>query len=88
MNYGAVLLFLIAWIGGIDDIATVNRLKRQAETALEQQDYAQAAKYYTKLVDSLRVEEEAVRLNLAHALLLSGDSAQAQLRYSQLTGSL
>ena len=87
MNYGAVLLILIAWIGGIDDIATVNRLKKQAKTALEQQDYAQAANYYTKLVDSLRVDDEAVRINLAHALLLSGDTAQSQLRYSQLTGS-
>ena len=87
MNYGAVLLILIAWIGGIDDIATVNRLKEQAKTALEQKDYAQAASYYTKLVDSLRVDDEAVRINLAHALLLSGDTAQSQLRYSQLTGS-
>ena len=87
MNYGAVLLIFIAWIGGIDDIATVNRLKEQAKTALEQQDYAQAANYYTKLVDSLRVDDEAVRINLAHALLLSGDTAQSQLRYSQLTGS-
>ncbi|MGB3780523.1 MAG: hypothetical protein WA960_19315 [Tunicatimonas sp.] len=87
MNYGVILMVLIAWIGGIDDIATVNRLKTRAKTALEQKDYAQAASYYTKLVDSLRVDDEALRLNLAHTLLLSGDTAQSQLRYSQLTSS-
>ncbi len=87
MNFGAVLLVLIVWIGGIDDIATVNRLKSLAKTALEQQDYTRAAGYYTKLVDSLRVDDENIRLNLAHALLLSGDTAQSQLRYSQLTSS-
>ena len=87
MNYVAALIALLTWIGGIDDIATVNRLKKRAKTALEQQDYTQAAGIYTKLVDSLRVDEEAVRLNLAHALLLSGDTAQSQLRYSQLTSS-
>lgn len=87
MKYGLVFLALVSWIGGINDIATVNRLKTQAKSALEQQNYAQAATYYTKLVDSLRVDDEAIRLNLAHALLLSGDTAQSQLRYSQLTSS-
>ncbi|MGB3848585.1 MAG: hypothetical protein WA958_01355 [Tunicatimonas sp.] len=87
MKLSIIVSMLAIWIGGIDDIATVNRLKRQAETALEQQDYSRAAGYYTKLVDSLRVDDENVRLNLAHALLLSGDTAQSQLRYSQLTGS-
>jgi hypothetical protein len=82
-----VITILAVWIGGIDEIATVNRLKKQAETALEQQDYSRAAKYYSKLIDSLRVDDENVRLNLAHALLLSGDTAQSQLRYSQLTSS-
>ncbi len=87
MKSGLLLLTFVAWIGGINDIATVNRLKKQAKTALEQQNYAQAANYYAQLVDSLRVDDENVRLNLAHALLLSGDTAQSQLRYSQLTSS-
>lgn len=87
MNYALLLLTFVTWIGGIDDIATVNRLKTQAKSALEQQNYAQAATYYAKLVDSLQVDDEALRLNLAHALLLSGDTAQSQLRYSQLTSS-
>lgn len=87
MKVGLLLFTLLAWIGGIDDIATVNRLKKQAKTAMEQQDYAQAASYYAKLVDSLQTNDEAIRLNLAHALLLSADTTQAQLRYSQLTSS-
>ncbi len=87
MNYKLLFLALITWVGGIDDIATVNRLKTRAKSALEQKNYALATTYYTKLVDSLQVDDEAVRLNLAHALLLSGDTAQSQLRYSQLTSS-
>ena len=87
MKLGLLVLALVAWAGGINDIATVNRLKKQAKAALEQHSYAQAANYYTQLVDSMRVDDENVRLNLAHALLLSGDTAQSQLRYSQLTSS-
>lgn len=74
-------------IGGFNDIATINRLKREAEAALQQNNYAQAAKYYTQLVDSLQVTDEAVRLNLAHASLMAGDTIAAQSNYSQLTAS-
>ncbi len=74
---------LLLVIGGIDDIATINRLKKQAEEAYQSGDYAQAVQYYQTLVDSLQVDDEKVRLNLAHAQLQVGDTASAQRRYGQ-----
>ena len=75
---------LLLVIGGIDDIATINRLKKQAEEAYQSGDYAQAVQYYQTLVDSLQVDDEKVRLNLAHAQLQVGDTATAQRQYGQL----
>ncbi len=78
------VLGLLLFIGGIDDIATVNRLKKQAEEAYQKGDYTQAVQYYQLLVDSMQVQDERVRLNLAHAQLHAGDTATAQRQYSQL----
>ncbi|WKN45366.1 hypothetical protein [Tunicatimonas pelagia] len=77
-------LGLLLVIGGIDDIATINRLKKQAEEAYQQGDYTQAVQYYQLLVDSMQVQDERVRLNLAHAQLHAGDTATAQRQYGQL----
>ena len=87
MNFGLMILTLLALVGGFNDIATVNRLKREAETALQQKEYAKAADFYSQLVDSLQVNDEAVRLNLAHSLLMAGDTAAAQRNYGLLTSS-
>ena len=35
----------------------------------------------------MRISDEAVRLNLAHALLMAGDTATAQRNYGSLTAS-
>ena len=82
-----LILLLIDPLANLNDIATINRLKQEAETAYQANDYEQAAAYYTRLVDSLQVDDEAVRLNLAHALLMAGDTARAQQNYSRLTAS-
>ena len=82
------LIFLaINPFANLNDIATINRLKQEAEAAYQANNYQQAAAYYSRLVDSLQVEDEAVRLNLAHALLMTGDTARAQQNYSRLTTS-
>ncbi|MEO0332757.1 MAG: tetratricopeptide repeat protein, partial [Bacteroidota bacterium] len=78
------LLGLLMLITGIDDIATINRLKKQAEDAYQSGDYAQAVQYYQVLVDSMQVQDERVRLNLAHAQLHAGDTTTAQQQYSRL----
>ena len=71
----------------ITNIATINRLKEAAQAAFEQDDYEQAAQHYAALVDSLGVEDEGARLNLAHARLMMGDTAAAQLNYTRLSTS-
>lgn len=75
---------LLLVISGIDDIATINRLKKEAEQAYQKGDYEQAVRHYQVLVDSLHVQDENVRLNLAHAYLQAGDTATAQRQYGQL----
>ena len=87
MKFLAMLLTLGALVGGFNDIATINRLKQEAEAALQQKEYTKAAQYYSQLVDSLQINDEAVRLNLAHSLLMAGDTATAQRNYSMLTSS-
>ena len=87
MKLTLILFTLGTLLGGFNDIATVNRLKQEAEAALQQKQYKKAAQYYSQLVDSLQIDDEAVRLNLAHSLLLAGDTATAQRTYSTLTTS-
>ena len=73
--------------GGLNDIAEVNRLKAKAAEAYEQGDYPSAVKYYTVLVDSLQVDDDLIRLNLAHALINAGDTTSAQRNYTSLANS-
>ena len=87
MKFALLLFTLSALLGGFNDIATVNRLKQEAAVALQQKEYAKAADYYSQLVDSLQVNDEAIRLNLAHSLLMAGDTANAQRNYGLLTSS-
>ena len=86
-SIGLLMFVLVTLAGGLNNIATINRLKQEAEAALQQKEYRQAAQYYSQLVDSLSVDDEAVRLNLAHALLMAGDTATAQRNYGLLTSS-
>ncbi|MEM6846347.1 MAG: hypothetical protein AAF632_29330 [Bacteroidota bacterium] len=78
------MLGMFLLIAGIDDIATINRLKKQAEDAYQRGDYTEAVQYYQLLVDSMEVQDEVIRLNLAHAQLQAGDTTTAQQQYSQL----
>lgn len=82
-----LMFALVTLAGGFNDIATINRLKQEAEAALQQKEYQQAARHYSQLLDSLNVDDEAIRLNLAHALLMAGDTATAQRNYGLLTSS-
>ena len=65
-------------------IARVNATKEEARKAIEKNDYAKAIENYRFLIDSLQVDDEAVRLNLASAYFLKHDTAAAQMTYSQL----
>ncbi|WPP49921.1 tetratricopeptide repeat protein [Catalinimonas niigatensis] len=80
---GIVVLAFTAF-GVIDNIATVNRLKKEAAQAYQNGDYATAIAHYQTLLDSLQVEDPNVRLNLAHSLIQAGDTISAQRNYSRL----
>lgn len=84
MKIASWMLAVFMVIGGIGDIATINRLKKEAEQAYQNGNYEQAIQRYQVLVDSLQVQDEKVRLNLAHAYLQAGDTATAQRQYGQL----
>lgn len=79
-----ILLILTVVIPGINDIATVNKLKKEAEIAFLAGNYAKAAETYSMLTDSLGVLEDKVLLNHGHALFQNGDSIQAFTQYQRL----
>lgn len=83
----SIMISVLAVTGIIDDIATVNRLKKEAEQAYKEKDYPTAINRYNILLDSLNVEDENIRMNLAHAYLRAGDTAAAQQNYSRMISS-
>lgn len=82
-----IMLAVFTLTGVIDNIATVNRLKKEAEEAFKAKEYTKAIKNYNLLLDSLEVKDENIRANLAHAYLMSGDTTAAQQNYTQLINS-
>lgn len=82
-----ILIIVAAVIPGINDIATINKLKREAREAFLAGNYAKAAEAYTILSDSMGVTEDKVLLNLGHALFQNGDSLQAFSQYQRLINS-
>ncbi len=66
------------------EIAKINALKKKAEEAYLEGNYEQAAITYQLLTDSLKVEDEFIKLNLGHSYYHLGDTANAKLNYGQL----
>ncbi len=69
------------------EVAKVNSLKEEAETAFLTEDYELALAKYTLLRDSMDIEDPAINLNIAHAHYHLGDTAGAKLNYGNLTSS-
>ncbi|WKN32519.1 hypothetical protein PZB74_04060 [Porifericola rhodea] len=70
--------------GIIANIATVNRLKKEAAAAYQNGEYEKAIANYQTLLDSLNIEDPNIRLNLAHSLIQAGDTVSAQRNYNRL----
>ncbi len=87
MKFLLSILLASTLTGIIDNIAAVNRLKKEAEEAFRAKEYATAIDHYKVLLDSFDVKDENIRTNLAHAYLMSGDTAAAQQNYTQLINS-
>lgn len=81
-----IVLALLAWV----DPATVkkiNNAKAKAEEAFKSGKYGLAVQQYQFLVDSMGVTEDAVIVNLANALYLAKDTANAFSRYQAVEQS-
>lgn len=83
-----VFIFFVSSFGtDINKIARVNKLKKAAESAYNNQDYPQAINILRTLTDSLGSDEDEVFLNLANAYFQVKDTANAMQFYSRVLGS-
>lgn len=85
-----LVIFLVLSLFTSVDPATVRKInaaKSRAEEAFKSGDYKSAISQYKYLVDSLGVEEDEVKLNLANAYYLAKDTANAFAAYQALTVS-
>lgn len=63
----ALLLLFAITTDPVTRIAKVNRLKKEAKKAMEAQNYRKAIRHYTALIDSLAVDDDNLKMNLANA---------------------
>lgn len=85
------LLFVILLFVPFTDpgkISRINTLKSEARKAFNAGDYQTAIGKYQMLKDSLLVNEDEIKLNLAHAYYQLKDSAQAISTYQEATASI
>lgn len=71
----------------IDNIATINKIKKKAQQAFVSGNYNEAIKHYSYLIDSLKVNDENVLMNLAHAYYKLSVIDSAFNKYQQLSVS-
>ncbi|WP_114778716.1 tetratricopeptide repeat protein [Botryobacter ruber] len=82
-----LLLFILlaGFFGGsIQTISQTNRYVREAAQAYEQQDFIYAIAAYEYLLNNLEVEDDQIRLNLAHAYYRSRNLEKARKQYQLL----
>jgi len=87
MKYLIALLLLINPLTDLDKIAQVNKLKKDAKTAFNKGDYSTAIDKYNYLLDSMQVEDDNIKLNLANAYYKTNDSTSAANSYNNLLSS-
>jgi Ca-activated chloride channel homolog len=84
-----LILFVMVLAMTIDpgDIGKINSLKSQAKDAYKKGDFKTAISKYRYLVDSLKVNEDEVKLNLANAYFEANDTTYTANTYQPLTQS-
>ncbi|PRY06820.1 hypothetical protein CLV24_12525 [Pontibacter ummariensis] len=76
------ILFLISILGGgLNTISRINEYAKRAAVAYEKKDYVEAIAAYEYLLSDLDVQDDQLRLNLAHAYYQAGLLPQAQESY-------
>jgi hypothetical protein len=83
------VVFLLATLlfTDLDKIGKINSAKAEAKKAFLSGDFTTAIKKYTYLIDSLGVNEDEVRANLASAYFQANDTTGALNNYQRLTQS-
>lgn len=81
------ILFSVAVIGGFNDIAKINSLKKQAKEAYNKGEYEVALKHFKQLSDSLNVKDDNILLNLANTYFKLSDTTNAINNYNSLLTS-
>lgn len=82
-----LFVFLALMTSDPKEIARINTLKKEAEKAFLAGDYELALAKYAVLSDSMEVNEDEIRLNLAHSHYQLGDTTGAKSNYNQLSRS-
>jgi Ca-activated chloride channel homolog len=82
-----VLSFLVAIVTDPGKISKINSLKSEARKAFASGDYKTAIEKYRYLTDSLSVNEDEIKLNLANAYFQENDTTNAFSGYQNLAGS-
>lgn len=87
MKYILVSLFVVAFVTDPFRIGKINRAKSEAREAYTSGDYKTAVQKYHYLIDSMKVLEDELKLNLANAYFMMNDTANALTNYESLAGS-
>ncbi|MCC9166312.1 tetratricopeptide repeat protein [Pontibacter harenae] len=85
MKTWLLAFFLVSFLGGgLQTIARLNSYARQASEAYKNQDYISAITSYEYLLNQLEVDDDQIRLNLAHSYYKAGLLQKAKNQYLQL----
>lgn len=78
-------LFLISLLsGGLQTISRINHYTQEAAVAYAQQDYVRSITAYEYILNDLEVQDDQIRLNLAHSYYRAGMLTKAQEQYQLL----
>lgn len=84
------LIYVLLWLWdnrSFDAVNEANLAREQAQIAYAEGDYATASELYKKITSNFIFTDPATRINMAHALFLSGEVDSAENQYSLLTKS-
>jgi hypothetical protein len=87
MKYIVFALLLFAGLKDFNKISRVNYHKREAEKAIDSEDYMKAINSYKILIDSMQVDDDRLYLNIANAYYQSADTTNAAYYYSRIIDS-
>lgn len=82
-----VLIVLALILNDPKEIAKINSIKKEAESAYLSGDYELAIAKYNLLTDSIGLDDDQIKLNLGHAHFHLGDTSGAKMNYGKVGSS-